>query len=762
VNIENLIERFCRFIIFHKKKTLVIGLILIAIITSGASFLETPTGYRAFVENDQPNYADILDLEEKYGMIDTLSFVIKPNEGNIFQKDVLKLIKELTEISWQTPHSTRVNSLTNHQYTTVDGDDINISDFVDSVESLDNSDLKELKELALKEKTLVNFILSKSAKVSFINIYLDVPDQEGFEKPINFAEKQKKLFSEKYPEIFVTVAGSARYSHNFQTTARTDATTMYPGFLILIIFLSYIFLRSALASILSLTIIFLSILPSIGTVGWLGFEVQPPLIMAPIIILTIALAHSIHILSIALTNMSEGMNKEQAMVESMKINFTPVFLTSFTTAVGMAGVNFGKIPAFSEMANTVVIGSGYSFIFAVTLLPALFMILPVKSHGSPRFVLGILNSLGKLIYKFKFYFITFIGLASILLANQITNLYFDDDFDSYFDRVDDWVEVKNIVNDEFGSSFFIFANISSEKTDGITSPGYLEKLDEFAKWLEAQDEVTTVTTVADVIKTLNKNMNGGSEEYYSIPNDKSLNAQYLLLYEFSVPYGMDLKNQMTADKAESRLLIRMNMITSRESILFNEKVNLWNEENLGTFKSRGVVGIPIMMPYVYRENTNGLMRGLLFSFSLIVIVIGLSLRSFRFGLISIVPNIVPFILAYGILAMFTHIVSFSHTVSILISIGLVVDATIHFLTKFKKANTLNLSQEDAIQYCFKYVGYPIIIASVCLFCGFLFLLQSSFMTNFILGGMCALIIIIALFIDLLLLPALLLLFGKKS
>ena len=134
----------------------------------------------------------------------------------------------------------------------------------------------------------------------------------------------------------------------------------------------------------------------------------------------------------------------------------------------------------------------------------------------------------------------------------------------------------------------------------------------------------------------------------------------------------------------------------------------------------------------------------------------------KFGLISIVPNIVPFVVSYGILAMITHIVSFSHTVSILISIGLVVYATIHFLTKFKKANSLNLSQEDAIQYCFKYVGYPIIIASVCLFSGFLFLLQSTFMTNYILGGMCALIIMVALLIDLLLLPALLLIFGKKS
>ena len=762
MNIENLVEKYCRFIISHKKKTLAIGLVLIAIVTSGASFLETPTGYRAFVENDQPNYADILDLEEKYGMIDTLSFVIQPNEGDIFQKNVLKLTKELTEISWQTPHSTRVNSLTNHQYTTVNGDDINISDFIANVDTLNDSDLKNLKEIALKEKTIVNFILSESARVGFINIYLDVPSEEGFEDPINFAEEQKKIFNEKYPEIFVTVAGSARYSHNFQTAARTDATTMYPGFLILIIVLAYVFLRSALASLLSLIIIFLSILPSMGTVGWLGFEAQPPLIMAPIIILTIALAHCIHILSIALTNMSEGMNKETAIIESLKINFTPVFLTSFTTAVGMAGVNFGKIPAFSEMANTVVIGSGYSFILAVTLLPALFMIMPVQSHGRPTFVLGALRKLGSLIYNFKYYFIVFIGLASILLANLLPNLYFDDDFDSYFDRVDDWVEVKNIVNDEFGSSFFIFANISSEQTDGITSPEYLEKVDEFAKWLEEQDEIATVTTIADVIKTLNQNMNGGFEEYYSIPDDKSLNAQYFLLYEFSVPYGMDLKNQMTADKAESRMLIRMNMITSRESILFNDKVNLWLNENLDSFKSRGVVGIPIMMPYVYRENTDGLMRGLIFSFSLIVIVIGLSLRSLKFGLISIVPNIVPFVVSYGILAMITHIVSFSHTVSILISIGLVVDATIHFLTKFKKASSLNLSQEDAIQYCFKYVGYPIIIASVCLFSGFLFLLQSTFMTNYILGGMCALIIMVALLIDLLLLPALLLIFGKKS
>ena len=152
----------------------------------------------------------------------------------------------------------------------------------------------------------------------------------------------------------------------------------------------------------------------------------------------------------------------------------------------------------------------------------------------------------------------------------------------------------------------------------------------------------------------------------------------------------------------------------------------------------------------------------MYSNSFIVILIGITLKSFKYGLISMIPNIVPFILSYGVLALFTNIVTFSHTVSILISLGLVVDATIHFLTKFKKANSEGLSPNESIQYCFKYVGYPIIVASICLFSGFLFLLQSSFQTNFVLGGMCALIIVIALIIDLLLLPAILLIFGKTK
>ena len=185
------------------------------------------------------------------------------------------------------------------------------------------------------------------------------------------------------------VAGSAQFSDNFQSTSESDATKMYPSFLILIIILTYILLRSVVASIISLTVILLSILPSLGAAGWLGFEVQPPLITAPIIILTISLTHAIHMLSIALTNMAEGMTKNDAIIESLKINFSPIFLTSFTTAVGIAGINFGDIPAYSEMANTVVIGAAIGFILSVTLLPSMFSLLPITARKRKSYVLHI-------------------------------------------------------------------------------------------------------------------------------------------------------------------------------------------------------------------------------------------------------------------------------------------------------------------------------------------------------------------------------------
>ena len=163
MNIDSYIEKYIALLISHRFKSIFLLSILILFISSGMRFLETPSGYRGFVENEFTHYKNITNLEEKYGQIDVLSYAIKADKGDIFQKDVLLLIDELTDNSWQTPYSSRVESITNHQYTKVNGDDIDIGDFITDIDSLNEEDLTKLKSLALKEDNVIHFILSENA-----------------------------------------------------------------------------------------------------------------------------------------------------------------------------------------------------------------------------------------------------------------------------------------------------------------------------------------------------------------------------------------------------------------------------------------------------------------------------------------------------------------------------------------------------------------------------------------------------------------------
>ena len=194
MNIDSYIERYTTLLISHRFKSILLLSILILFISSGMRFLETPSGYRGFVENEFTHYKNITNLEEKYGNIDVLTYVIKPNNGNIFQRNVLNLIHELTEISWQTPYSSRVSSITNHQYTTVDGDDISITDFVDDIDSMDQNKIKDLYNFAVAEDAVVNFVMSESGNVGLVNINLEMPEDINFKEPIEFAWKQKDYF----------------------------------------------------------------------------------------------------------------------------------------------------------------------------------------------------------------------------------------------------------------------------------------------------------------------------------------------------------------------------------------------------------------------------------------------------------------------------------------------------------------------------------------------------------------------------------------
>src|SRR5690606_37534882 len=122
-------------------------------------------------------------------------------------------------------------------------------------------------------------------------------------------------------------------------------------------------------------------------------------------------------------------------------------------------------------------------------------------------------------------------------------------------------------------------SIPALDSGGISEPEYLRKLDELRAWAEAQPEVVTTNSFSDVIKRLNRNMNGNDEAYYRIPDDRPLAAQYLLMFEMSLPFGLGLDNAVSMNKDATLFGIVLEQTTSSNILRFKERMDAWIAAN---------------------------------------------------------------------------------------------------------------------------------------------------------------------------------------
>jgi predicted RND superfamily exporter protein len=251
-------------------------------------------------------------------------------------------------------------------------------------------------------------------------------------------------------------------------------------------------------------------------------------------------------------------------------------------------------------------------------------------------------------------------------------------------------------------------------------------------------------------------MHGDDAAWYRIPEERELAAQYLLLYELSLPMGLDVNNLVSFDKSSVRLVASVNNQASRELIELEGRAKAWLDAHAPGTAGPGT-GVSVIFAHLGQDNIYSMMKGALVSAILISLTMILSLRSLKFGIVSLIPNLLPAAIAYGIWGMTVGQVNLAVAAVFSISSGIVIDDTIHFLSKYLRARRLmNVGPADAVRYSFSTTGAALFVNTAVLVMGFLVLTVSNFTVNSSLGLMTALIIGIALLFDLLFLPALLL------
>ncbi len=684
--------------------------------------------------------------------------MLEPKSGDVFNKEFLTSLKELTEQSWQVPHSIRVDSITNFQHTYAEGDDLVVIDLVDDVESLSNADLTYIKKVSISEPLLVDRLISVTGSVAGINITIELPGKnqitEGPEV-VSYTRQMIAEFENSHPNIDVYTTGIVMMNNAFPEASQNDIKHLVPLAFLAIVIGMFLFLRSISGTIATLLVIIFSIMLGMGTAGWLGYKLTPPSASAPIMILTLAVADCVHFLTTFLKSMRAGMDKIAAVKESLRINFHPIFLTSLTTVVGFLSLNFSDVPPFRDLGNITSMGVTYAFLLSILFLPALILILPFKVKKSENKNMQFTQILAEFVIHKRRALLWVMGIVIACFIALIPRNEMNDIFVEYFDESIEFRHHTDYVADKLTGLYTIQFSLQAKDSGGISEPKFLEDMDNFIDWLRVQPEVMHVNSISDTFKRLNKNMHGDDESQYSLPNERNLAAQYLLLYEMSLPYGLDLNDQINIDKSSTRISATLQTLSTKQMLDIVERTREWLTNN--TRNMSFVISSPaVIFTHLAMRNINSMLVGSIAALIVISIILVFALRSIKLGLISLIPNLAPIGVAFGIWAIFVSEIGIALSVVGGMSLGIVVDDTVHFLSKYLRAKRENnASSIEAVRYAFSNVGSALLVTTVVLTLGFLVLSMSAFKLNSDMGLLTAITIVLALVVDFLFLPPLL-------
>ena len=693
-------------------------------------------------------------------------FVLAPKDGEVFTQRTLDAVIWLTEQAWQIPYSTRVDSVSNFQHTRAELDDLIVGDLVSSPYGLGPEALGSARDIALAEPQLAGRLISHDARVTGINVTVQLPRvDETVEVPavVNFARELAAQARERYDGLEVYLPGMVMMNNAFAESSKLDLRTLLPISLGAMVVFLILLLRGFTGTAVTVFVIIFSVVTAMGLGGWIGYPLTPPSATAPTIILTMAIANCVHVLVTFLQRLRAGDSKRDAVVETLRINLQPVFLASLTTAIGFLCMNFSEVPPFRHLGTFVAMGVATSFVLSITFLPAMIYLLPVRvrraTTGPDRLMGGLAEFV---IRKHRVLLWGMAGLVVVLLLSVQRN-ELNDVFLEYFDPSVAFRADSDYTTDHLTGLYVIEYSLESGEPGGIQNPQFMAQLGKFTEWFRAQPETKHVNVLSDIMKRLNKNMHADQASFYRLPEQRDLAAQYLLLYEMSLPYGLDLNNQINVDKSATRMIVSVETLSSNETIALEARAAQWLKENARAVTQADATGTTLMFAYIGRRNIKSMLVGTTVALLLISGILMVAFRSAKIGLISLVPNLVPGAMGFGVWGLFVGEVGLALSVVTSMTLGIVVDDTVHFLSKYLRARRENgYSPADAIRYAFTTVGRALLITSVVLVAGFLVLSTSSFEVNAGMGLLTAIVITLALAADFLLLPPLLLTLEERD
>ncbi|MEZ5502000.1 MAG: MMPL family transporter [Halioglobus sp.] len=473
----------------------------------------------------------------------------------------------------------------------MDGDDIHIGALVEEASALTIADIARIRDIALSQQALVGRILSPNGDVTAVNVSLNlgatgIDKSAAIAESVEYARRIKESAEQSNPDITIYLAGWALLEQTLAEVTAADSVSLMPIMFGVVLLLLALLLRSASASFCTVITILLSIVVGMGYAGWANIGINSVNVSAPTIIMTLAIADCVHILSTFLTYLRKGENKKAALVSSLQDTLYPVLLTSITTALGFISMNFSDSPPFRELGTISAVGVVGALWVTLAVLPGLILMMPFKSV--PGTTTGLpMKNLGVFVTR-HYNRIFWTSLVFIIVAiSFVPRMELNDDPTEYFSSAVPLTNAIRVVEEKLSGNQSLHYSISAGQSQGVSEPTFLAQVADFVDWLRAQPEVANVEAFTDTLKRLNQVLHDDDPAWHRLPDSREMASQYVLLYEISIPYGLDVTHQINADKSALKVTVVMKNQKSQGLIAFEDRARQWMEKYTPAIKAHG-------------------------------------------------------------------------------------------------------------------------------------------------------------------------------
>ena len=750
------LERVSRFLLAHRIGVIAGAMLFVTVSAVGLGSLGFKNDYRMFFSTENPELLAFESLQRTFTKADNVLIAVTPRQGAVAGRETLAAVEALTAQAWQLPGASRVDSITNFQDSFANGDEIVVQDMARHVSTLSDAEIGRIRQRILSEPLLVDRLINKAGTVTGINAMFDFDDADKDAAVMRVADAAHDLVARArttYPDLELRLTGGVMLDAAFADSAESDIRILTPIMLAVSIGLIGYFLGSLSATLVTTAVIGGSIVCALGWAGYLGIALSPSSLCAPTILMTMAVADSVHFLTGYYARFETTGDRIEAMVQSLVSHVPAVFFTSMATIVSFLTLNFSDAPPFRDLGNITAMGVGAAFVLSLTLLPALITFVPVSASqrrfaGLQQFLDWLFRAIERAPRR-----IAAIGVAACIV---LTTLAFfnrlDDRYVQYFGESLTFRQDTDYVDRNLTGIYAIEYPLKAQGADGINDPAFLAEVDAFSEWLRTQPEVTHVFSIADVIKKLNMNMHGDDPAWYRVPDNRRLAAQYLLTYELSLPQGVNLIDRVDVNRSAARLTATMRNVSSQQALNLEERAQTWMKQQMPASMHVAGTGATLMFANIGQRNISAMISGEVMGMTLVSLLMILFLRSFSLGLLSMIPNLLPAGVALGIWYLAVGEIGLTSSIVAAMTLGILTDDTVHFLEKYAR-HRRGLPAREALALAFREAGPAIWITSLVLISGFSVLALSSFRLNGDLGILTVIILSLGLVGDFVLLPA---------